>query len=176
MQAVMNSQVPYNVGKVIGQLNNCHLLKNNNVDWLIKMQHRVVWLIKMQHRVDWLIKMQHRVSWYRHFGVSRGLLYEMILLKCLIYIQLLFTRLQALKKLAHPRGQAGTRSQDSGCVQTNLTADFPTATENPNFVTCAEECKSDITAITWLDDVRDLEDMDNRMNEALEVKMTSLER
>jgi len=89
----------------------------------------------------------------------------------------LFTLLQAIKKLAQPRGQAGARSQDSGCVQTNLTADFPTATENPNFVTsCAEECKSDVTTVTWLDDVRDLEDMDNRLNEALEMKMTSLGR
>jgi hypothetical protein len=62
-------------------------------------------------------------------------------------------------------------------VQTNLAADFPTATENPNFVTSyAEECKSDVTTVTWLDDVRDLEDMDNCLNEALEMKMTSLGR
>jgi hypothetical protein len=89
---------------------------------------------------------------------------------------LLFTLLQAIKKLAQPRGQVGTRSRDSGCVQTNLTADFPT-TENPNFMTsCAEECKSDVTTVTWLDGVIDLEDMDNRLNEALEIKMTSLGR
>ena len=94
-----------------------------------------------------------------------------------IIILFLFTLLQAIKKLAHPRGQAGTRSQESGCVQTSLTAEIPTATENPNFVTsCAEECKSDITTVTWLDDVRDLEDMDNRLNEALEMKMMSLGR
>jgi hypothetical protein len=122
--------------------------------------------------------MQHRVDVYRRFGVSRGLLYEISLSKCLINVLFFFTLFQAIKKLAHPRGQAGTRSQDSGCVQTNLTADLPTATENPNFVTsCAEECKSDVTTVTWLDDVRDLEDMDNRLNEALEMKMmTSLER
>jgi len=90
----------------------------------------------------------------------------------------LFTLFQAIKKLAHPRGQAGTLPQDSGCVQTNLTADFPTPTEYTNFVTsCAEECKSNVTTITWLDDIRDLEDMDNRLNEALEMKtMTSLGR
>jgi hypothetical protein len=122
--------------------------------------------------------MQHRVDGYRPFGVSGVLLYEIILSKYLTNIQFLFTLFQAIKKLAHPRGQTGTRSQDSGRVQTNLTADFPTATENPNFVTsCAEECKSDVTTITWLDDVRDLEDMDNRLNEVLEVKMmTSLGR
>lgn len=90
----------------------------------------------------------------------------------------MFTLFQAIKKLAHPSGQAVTRSQGSGCVHTNLTADFPTATETPNSVTsCAEECKSDVTTVTWLDDVSDLEDMDNRLNEALEIKMmTSLGR
>jgi hypothetical protein len=116
--------------------------------------------------------MQHRVDGYRRFGVSRGLLYEIILSKCLINLLFLFALFQAIKNLAYRRGQAGTRPQDSGRVQTNLTADFPTATENPNFVTsCAEECKSDVTTVTWLDDVRDLEDMDNRLNEALEMKM-----
>jgi hypothetical protein len=120
--------------------------------------------------------MQHRVDGYRRFGVSRSLLDEIILSKCLINILFLFALFQAIKKLAHPRGQAGTRCQDAGRVQTNLTADFPTATENPNFVTsCAEECKSDVTTITWLDDVRDVEGMDNRLNEVLEMKMmTSL--
>jgi len=122
--------------------------------------------------------MQHRVDGYRRFGASRGLLYEIILSTRLINILFLFTLFQAIKKLAQPRGQAGTRSHDSGRVQTNLTVDFPTATENPNFVTsCAEECKSDVTTVTWLDDVRDLEDMDNLLNEALETKMmTSLGR
>jgi hypothetical protein len=93
-------------------------------------------------------------------------------------IHVLFTLFQAIKNLTHPTGHARTRSQDSGCVQTNLTADFHTPTENPNFVTsCAEECKSDVTTVTWLDDVRDLEEMDNRLNEALETKMmTSLGR
>ena len=119
--------------------------------------------------------MQNRVDGYRGFGVSRGLRYEIILSRCLINILFLFALLQAIKKLAQPRGQTGTRSQDSGRVQTNLTADFPTATENPNFVTsCAEDCKSDVTTVTWLDDVRDLEDMDNRLNEALEMKMMTL--
>ena len=121
--------------------------------------------------------MQHRVDGYRRFGVSR-VLYEIILSKCLINILLLFNLFQAIKKLAHHRGQARTRSQDSACVQTNLTADLATETENPNFVTSyAEECKSDVTTVTWLDDVRDLEDMDNRLNAALEMKMmTSLGR
>ena len=122
--------------------------------------------------------MQHRIDGYLRFGVPRGLRYEIILSKCLINILLLFILLQAIKKLAQPRGEAATRSLDPGRVQTNLSAYSPTATENPNFVTsCAEECKSDVTTVTWLDDVRDLEDMDNRLNEALETKMvTSLGR
>jgi hypothetical protein len=93
-------------------------------------------------------------------------------------IHFLFTRFQAIKKLAHQRGHAGTRSPDPGCAQTNLTAELPTATDNPSVVTsCAEDCKSNVTTVTWLDDVRDLEDMENRLNEALEMKMmTSHER
>jgi hypothetical protein len=90
-------------------------------------------------------------------------------------IQSLFTRFQVIKKLAHQTGHARTRSPDPGCAQTNLTADVPTGTERLSVVTsCAEDSKSNVTIVTWLDDVRDLEAMENRLNEALEIKLMTL--
>jgi hypothetical protein len=80
--------------------------------------------------------------------------------------------LQAIKKLGNPRGRAGTRSSDLSCPPTDLRDQLSAATENLTAVTsCTEDCKSNVTAMTWLDDVRDLEDMENRLNEALELKL-----
>jgi enamine deaminase RidA (YjgF/YER057c/UK114 family) len=80
----------------------------------------------------------------------------------------LFTVLQAIKKLAGPRG----RSPDKSSPPRDLTDQLAAATENLSAVTsCTEDCKSNVTTVTWLDDVRDLEDMENRLNEALELKM-----
>ena len=92
--------------------------------------------------------------------------------------EFLFAPFQAIKNLARPKGQAGTRSPDRSCTQTGVTAELHAAAENLNDETsCTEDCKSSVTTVTWLDDVRDLEDMENRLNEALETKMmTSLGR
>jgi hypothetical protein len=80
--------------------------------------------------------------------------------------------LQAIKKLANPRGRAGTRSSDQSSPPRDLPGQLSAATENLSAVTsCTEDCKSNVTAMTWLDDVRDLEDMENRLNEALELKL-----
>jgi hypothetical protein len=80
--------------------------------------------------------------------------------------------LQAIKKLTNPRGRAGTRSPDQSSQATHLPDQLFAATENLSAVTsCTEDCKSNVTAVTWLDDVRDLEDMENRLNEALELKL-----
>jgi hypothetical protein len=52
---------------------------------------------------------------------------------------------------------------------------MPAVTESLNAVTsCTEDCKSNVTTFTWLDDVRDLEDMENHLNEALELKMMKM--
>jgi hypothetical protein len=80
--------------------------------------------------------------------------------------------LQVIKKLASSRGQTETRSPDTCGPPTDLTVQLPAVTENLNSVTsCTEDCKSNVTTVTWLDDVKDLEDMENRLNEALELKL-----
>jgi hypothetical protein len=80
--------------------------------------------------------------------------------------------LQAIKKLTNPRGRAGTRSPDQSSPPADLPDQLSVATENLSSVTsCTEDCNSNVTAVTWLDDVRDVEDMENRLNEALELKL-----
>jgi hypothetical protein len=80
--------------------------------------------------------------------------------------------LQAIKKIVNPRGRPGSRSQDHSIAPRDLPDQLSADTVLHSAVTSrAEDCKSSVTAVTWLDDVMDLEDMENRLNEALELKM-----
>ncbi|PSN53171.1 hypothetical protein C0J52_18556 [Blattella germanica] len=82
--------------------------------------------------------------------------------------------LKVLRKLSSPR------NHNDG---DNRTSDLPELPEVTTTTECIvsrsssrdEDSKSCITTVTWLDDVRDLEDMENRLNEALELKMRTAE-
>jgi hypothetical protein len=75
--------------------------------------------------------------------------------------------LQAIKTIVNPRGRVGTRSPD----QPSPPRDVPDQLSVAAVTCCTEDCKSNVTVMTWLDDVTDLEDMENHLNEALELKM-----
>jgi hypothetical protein len=80
--------------------------------------------------------------------------------------------LQAIKKFVNTRGRVGTRFPHQTSSPRDAPEQLSAAAECHNAVTsCTEDCKSNVTAVTWLDDVRDLEDMENHLNEALELKM-----
>ncbi|XP_069704196.1 uncharacterized protein [Periplaneta americana] len=82
--------------------------------------------------------------------------------------------MKVLKKLGAPRREVCPQSPEQGDFSPDLTpVTGRTSPVDPvtSYTSREEDCKSSVTIVTWLDDVRDLEDMENRLNEALELKM-----
>ncbi|XP_049801920.1 uncharacterized protein LOC126236550 [Schistocerca nitens] len=88
---------------------------------------------------------------------------------------------KVLKKLGprgarRPRHHVAMAASDNPVFSCGEPAVCSAEPQRPPADVQPEDAKSRLTVLTWLDDVADLEDMDNRLNEALEAKMAAAQR